>query len=609
MYADQGVLPWSRTKCLSSWILRCLLILSAVFIPLSDGDVHAQDAQPPKHEFRGAWIATYAKLDWPRSTSEIHQKRQMFNLLDYLEAAGVNAVFFQVRSLGDAMYASNYEPWSHFLTGDQERSPTYDPLTFVIEEVHRRGMELHAWINPYRVHNGQSFNVADNHLTVTHPEWTYPAGNYIYLDPGKEHVRSYVTMIVMDIVRHYDVDGIHFDDYFYPYPPNHLTLSNSPDLQTFQRENRGFSSVGDWRRDNINLQIAQISDSLRSFNPALKFGISPFGIWKNGVPSGITGLDAYNVIFADAIDWIQSKTIDYLVPQLYWPFGGEQDYAKLSRWWAGQIEDRHLYIGHALYRTESSYGASEVPNQVAFNRNHPDILGSVFFRARHLFPGLGLGFAQTMRSGLYKYPALTPSMGWKDMTVPPSPSNLTVTEDGRSVLLTWNPPDNTSRLYAVYRVKGTSAPDLHHASLDPRNLIAITGETKLKDDLSSDEDKYWYFVRSVSSNSVESEPSNQVSTALEKEPALVPVSITAYPTVFRDQVRIDYSLQTAQTVTLQMHDTLGRNIATLVERTFKRPGQYTISISSSEHNLSSGLYWLVLSTGNQRITQAIVRTR
>ena len=595
----------TEISALLSWRHLCIPVLAM----LLGGYAHAQDTPAPKHEFRGAWIATYAKLDWPRSISEIHQKNQMTNLLDYLEKAGINAVFFQVRSLGDAMYASRYEPWSHYLTGDQARSPTYDPLKFVIGEAHRRGMELHAWINPYRVHNGQRFNVADNHITVTHPEWTYPAGNYTYLDPGRQDVRSYVSMIVMDIARHYEIDGIHLDDYFYPYPPNHLTLSNSPDIPTFQRENRGFTSVEDWRRDNINLQIAEIADSLRSFNPALKFGISPFGIWKSGIPRGVSGLNAYHVIFADATNWLQEKTIDYLVPQLYWRFGGEQDYAKLARWWAVQSGDRHLYIGHALYRAGTEFSASEVPNQVAFNRNHPDISGSVFFRTMHFLPGFGLGFAQTIRGGLYQYPALPPSMDWKDMAAPPSPLNLTVTKNGNVVSLDWESPDLISRRYAVYRIKSDSAPDPAHASQDARNLIAITGETEFEDNPGSDTDKYWYFVQSVSSNSIESEASNQVSTALGEERLPDQISITTYPTVFRDHIQIEYSLSSAQTVTLQVYDTLGRNITTLISNEFRQSGQHTMSISSSEHLSSSGLYWLVLSTDRQRAAQAIIRTR
>ncbi len=600
-----------------SWFRFCIHVsfLTILLMMLPMRSTHAQDTEPPKYEFRGAWIATVWDLDWPSGfRNEAAQKSRMIRLLDHLEDAGINAVFFQVRSLGDALYESSYEPWSHLLTGVQGRAPSYDPLLFTIEEAHRRGMELHAWINPYRAHRtNASWAVADNHILMTHPEWTYTAGQNAYLDPGRQDVRDYVSVIVMDIARRYNVDGIHFDDYFYPYPPDHLTRSNRPDRQTFEREGRGFTDINEWRRDNINLQVAQIADSLRSFNSDLKFGISPFGIWKNGVPSGIVGLDAYNVIFADATEWIRWKTIDYLVPQLYWAFGGGQDYATLARWWASESEDRHLYTGHALYRVGDPFNAAEIPNQVVLNRNHPDILGSVFFRASYLHPARAFGFAQTIQEGLYKYPSLTPPMDWKDKTPPSAPFNVVAEKDGDSVLLTWEVSGDASRRYTVYRVNSDSKPNAALAGQDTRNLIALTGETRFTDTPNTDEGKQWYFVRSVSDNSIESEASSivasPVATTREVVPAIENLSIAAYPTVFDEQVQVEYSLQTASPVTLQVFDTIGRSVATLVEGEFKRPGSYSFSFSSSEHALSNGIYWIVLSTNHQRVTQAIIRTR
>ena len=600
-------------SCLRFCIYMSFLIILSVMFPVRS--TYAQHMEPPKYEFRGAWIATVRDLDWPSGfRNETAQKSRMIGLLDHLQNAGINAVFFQVRSLGDALYKSSYEPWSHLLTGVQGRAPNYDPLQFTIEEAHRRGMELHAWINPYRAHlTNASWAVANNHILMTHPEWIYTSGRYSWMDPGRQDVRDYVSVIVMDIARRYNVDGIHFDDYFYPYPPDHLTLSNRPDRQTFEREGRGFTDIKDWRRDNINLQVAQIADSLRSFNSDLKFGISPFGIWKTGVPSGIVGLDAYNVIFADATEWIRWKTVDYLVPQLYWAFGGGQDYAKLARWWATESEDRHLYTGHALYKVGAPFNAAEIPNQVALNRNHPDILGSVFFRATHLEPSRAFGFAQTIREGLYKYPSLTPPMDWKDKNPPSAPFNLVAEKNGDSVLLTWEMSGDASRRYTVYRVNSESKPDAALAGQDTRNLIALTGETRFTDTPSTDEGKQWYFVRSVSDNSIESEASSivasPVATAREVAPAIENLSIVAYPTVFDEHVQVEYSLQTASPVTLQVFNTVGRSVATLVEGEFKRPGSYSFSFSPSEHAFSNGVYWIVLSTNHQRVTQAIVRSR
>lgn len=606
-------IDWAGLPRLRFWLSAAFLTTLSVTLQLRG--THAQETESPKYEFRGTWIATVHGLDWPLSfRDEFRQKSRMIRLLDYLQDAGINAVFFQVRSLGDAMYESSYEPWSHLLTGEQGSPPNYDPLLFTIEEAHRRGMELHAWINPYRVHNSGSHNVASDHIMMTRPEWTYVAGELTYLDPGRQAVRSYVTMIVMDIVHKYDVDGIHFDDYFYPYPPDHITLGNSPDRETFQRESRGFTNIFDWRRDNINLQISQIADSLRTFNPDLKFGISPFGIWKSGVPTGIFGLDAYSVIYADAIAWIKAKTIDYLVPQLYWAFGGDQDYAKLSRWWADQIGDRHLYIGHGLYRVGTSFSASEVPNQVVFNRNHPGISGSVFFRASHLHPLQAGRFAQIIRSGLYKYPALPPPMDWKNQTAPSAPFNLIASNEEGSIKLSWDGwGGSTFQRYAVYRVTSDSKPDATLAVQDTRNLITITGETQFRDTSNTDEGKQWYFVQSVGSNSIESQPSDvvqsPVSIGRETDADLVPLSIAAYPTVFDERVQVEYSLQAATPVTLQVFDTIGRDVATLVEGKFMQPGRYAFSLSSSKYALPSGIYWIVLNTNQQRVTQAIIRIR
>ncbi len=593
-----------------SWIQLCLL--AAMLVVMLPG-TQAQIAAPPKHEFRAAWIATVYGLDWPQQgASESQQKRALRQLLDHLQNAGINAVIFQVRSIGDAMYESNYEPWSHYLTGRQGRDPGYDPLAFVIDESHSRGMELHAWFNPYRADNGSSFTPADNHVTVTHPEWTYKAGPLTLLDPGKEEVRNYVVSIIMDVARRYNIDGVHFDDYFYPYPPNQITTQDS---QTFQTESRGFMSLFDWRRDNVNLLIAQVADSLRSFDPAIKFGISPFGIWKKNVPAGISGLDAYSVIFADATAWIRQKTIDYLAPQLYWPFGGAQAYEILAPWWADQIDDRHLYPGHGLYRTEASppFSPMEIPNQVAFNRDYFGIHGSIFFRARHLLPGRGRNFARIMREGLYQYPALTPSMDWKDQVAPAAPLNLVASQDGGTVRLTWDSPGEAPARYATYRVRSELEPDATTAAQDARNLIAITGRTTVTDSPSADAGNYWYFVQSVNSNSVESGPSNivasPVQTGLDSELARPGLSMVIYPTVFKQQTQIEYTLEEPGTVTLQMVDVIGRSSVTLIEGEYKQPGQHALTMTASEYALASGLYWLVLRKDNQQITRAVTLVR
>ncbi|HEX9972655.1 MAG TPA: family 10 glycosylhydrolase, partial [bacterium] len=270
-------------------------------------------------------------LDWPSSPSlnPDRQRSELVSTLDQLRAVGINAIFFQVRPECDAFYQSTYEPWSYFLTGKQGKAPSpfYDPLEFAISEAHKRGMELHAWFNPYRaIREIGSFQIDSTHVTVRHPDWAIQIGNFKFLNPGLPMVREHVTAVIIDVARRYDIDGIHFDDYFYPYPPNNIT---NEDDQTFANYSRGFTGRGDWRRDNVNLFIEMVYDTIQAIKPYVKFGVSPFGIWKNGVPSGITGLDAYSAIYADAVTWFNKQIVDYVAPQLYWAFGGGQDYGKL----------------------------------------------------------------------------------------------------------------------------------------------------------------------------------------------------------------------------------------------------------------------------------------
>ncbi len=587
---------------------------------------------PPKYEFRGAWIATVINLDWPtRSASSSFQQTQLRSIMAGLKAAGINAVFFQVRSEADAMYQSDIEPWSYWLNGRQGRAPNpfYDPLQLAIDEAHRHGIELHAWFNPYRVErNNNNYPNDPKHVSEQHPDWTYLAGSIKWLDPGKAAVRDHILSVIMDVSRRYDIDGVHFDDYFYPYPPNQI---GTQDSQTFAEESRGFTSLFDWRRDNVNLLIAQIADSLRAFDPSIKFGISPFGIWKNGVPPGIVGLDAYNVIYADATAWLQAETVDYIVPQLYWRFAQGvnyrgQDYAKLAPWWAEQINARHLYIGHGLYRadgntytgSQSIFPPNEIPDQVQFNRDYLDILGSVFFRSSNITRFSSGDFVNTMQAGLYKYPALTPPMAWKDQGAPQAPVNLVYEWTGDAeVTLRWDAPISAPARYAIYRVRSSDVPDPAQAATDVSNLLSVTGLTTIKDRPGTSAEAYHYFVQSVSRNSIESVPSNMVmlhgrATASEITPRPATPELVAYPTPFEDHVQVRYILGESETVVLYVIDLLGRTVRMLVDGEVKSPGTHTITWDgngSRGQSLANGPYWLVMDAGGRRATRAVALMR
>lgn len=591
-------------------------------------------AQPAlKHEFRGAWIATVINLDWPGSRGTFvsnQQKAQLTIMLDKLKAAGINAVFFQVRSEADAMYESPYEPWSYWLTGTQGAPPNpfYDPLTFAVEEAHKRGMELHAWFNPYRAVRGSRYTNHSSHVSIQHPEWTLSIGNLTVLNPGLQEVRDRIATVIADVVRRYDIDGVHFDDYFYPYPPNHI---RSQDRETFNGDPRGFRSIGAWRRDNINLFVAQVADSVNAIRPSVKFGISPFGIWKNGVPAGIVGLDAYNVIYGDATAWLEAGTVDYLVPQLYWAFGGGQDYAKLAPWWADRTRetDRHLYTGHGLYRADRAtfsgnlFSTSEVPRQVRFNRARDDIQGSVFFRAKNISVFSSRGFADTLRTNLYHTPALMPPMDWKNLSTPDAPGTLTFARTGADeVELSWTAPASSVpevRRYAVYRVRSPAPPPTAFAVDDPNNLIAVTGETSFTDrpGMLAGADPLHYFVTSVSANSIESAASNVVSldpdpTAVETEQPEVFDLFQSYPNPFRETVAIRFALQQPAMITLRIYDALGREVIGLSEGQWTPEGLHTLHWDGRDaagRSVASGAYYYVLDAGNRRASKGMIRGR
>ena len=432
---------------------KIILLLSLLVFGLSS---FAQTFVP-KREFRGAWIATVTNIDWPtRGASTASQKQALIDLLNGLKAVNVNAVMFQIRPECDALYNSSIEPWSYWLTGFQgvAPSPYYDPLQFAIDETHKRGMELHAWFNPYRAEtNVGNYSTASNHISKKHPEWTFVKDTKRILDPGIPQVRDYVLSVIMDVVRRYDVDGIHFDDYFY------LDGMLSEDAASFASYNPGNMTLANWRRNNVNTLVKMISDSITAVKPFIKWGISPRGIWRPGFPSGITGADNYNQIYCDAMAWLHDKSIDYINPQLYWAFGGGQDYGKLMPWWADSAgaNGRHMYVGHAVYRINNPFNSNELPRQIRLNRTDNFCQGSVLYNTSSTLNNL-LGFTDSLKNTLYKYPALTPIMDWKLNNAPMPPVNLRIEKDlaTSAAKLVWdkgeNDPDgDSSFFYVLYK--------------------------------------------------------------------------------------------------------------------------------------------------------------
>ncbi len=350
---------------------------------LSTFNFQLSTAQIP---FRGAWIATVANIDWPTPEAvgnDSLQQAELIAILDSLHAIGINAVIFQVRPTADALYKSELEPSSHWLTGKQGRDLTYDPLEWAVAQCHKRGMELHAWLNPYRVNiaNMDTSLLAPNHLLRQHPDWFWRYGTQWYFNPALTQTRDWICMVVDDIVCRYDIDAIHMDDYFYPYP---IAGKSLPDGADFRRNPRGFTDIRDWRRDNVNLTVQAISETIRRAKPQVQFGISPFGIYQS---DGST-LSNYSDLYADVLYWVKQGWIDYVIPQLYWAISSTKtDYASLARWWAQAVDGCSLYIGMAPYRLGSKgtwSNGNEIARQMRLNRTIPGISGECFYSTRPL---------------------------------------------------------------------------------------------------------------------------------------------------------------------------------------------------------------------------------
>ena len=341
-------------------------------------------------EFRGAWISSVHNLDWPskKGLPAAAQKAEMVRMLDAAKSLGLTDVFFQVRPEGDALYRSSLEPWSRFLTGTQGKDPGYDPLAFCISEAGKRGIRVHAWFNPYRASVKAGNPLASNHMARRFSPYAYKVGSVVCMDPGSREVQDHVVKVVADVARRYDVAGIHFDDYFYPYP----SVGKLPDGKTYDRYRAGGGtlSLGDWRRDNVNRLIARSSQAAKEARPGIVFGVSPFGIYTKGQPSTVkAGLDQLNEIYADPLKWMRSGWVDYVAPQLYWKDKSDQCFTELLEWWRSpSVNPRRVpvYPGIAAYRmSEQGWPAQEIVKQVGLSRtvgSGPS--GHAFFRMANL---------------------------------------------------------------------------------------------------------------------------------------------------------------------------------------------------------------------------------
>lgn len=453
-------------------LLAGLIICSSI--------IQSRAQMPPKREFRAVWIATVSNIDWPsrKGLSTAEQQQELIQLLNDYQRNGINAVIFQVRPASDAFYPSPYEPWSEYLTGTQGRAPSpyYDPLEFMITETHKRGMEFHAWFNPYRaVVNYRTARTAPNHISILQPQWFVTYGENKYFDPGIPEARNYVTNVIRDVVRRYDIDAVHFDDYFYPY---RIANKDFPDSRSYRMYGRG-KNVDDWRRSNVDTIIQMLNTAIKAEKPWVKFGISPFGVWRSrdkdpdGTPT--TGsLTNYDDLYADVIKWQRLGWIDYLAPQLYWEFGHRLvPFEVLVNWWSDHAYGRHMYIGHAPYRIGSSAGwrsPMEMPRQIQATRALNTIQGSIYYSSK-TFADNPLGFTDSLRNHFYRYPALRPTMPWLDDVAPKAPYFIDAFERTDGLEIRWSDDDTTgqTRQYALYRFDAQQPVNLN----DPTKILAI----------------------------------------------------------------------------------------------------------------------------------------
>jgi len=430
----------------------------------------------PKREFRGAWIQC-VNGQFRGIGTEAMQKTLSYQL-DELQKDGCNVIIFQVRPECDALYESKYEPWSYYLTGQQGVAPRpyWDPLAWMIEQSHKRGMELHAWINPYRAKTKVAHANASNHVVSQHPERCFEYDGLTLLNPALKENRDYICQVVTDILERYDVDGLHIDDYFYPYPTPGIPI---PDNAYFRANSQGFSDIGDWRRNNVNLFIEQLWATIRTVKPWVKFGVSPFGIYRNvkNDPNGsqTNGLQNYDQLYADVLLWVKNGWVDYCVPQIYWEIGNKAaDYAELMNWWNKHCTKTTLVIGEDIERTAKF---NQMEQKMNMHAELPNIQGTVLWYAKAAVDNVG-NYGTQLRNVYWRYPALQPVMKHIDNKAPKKPRKVQVIDiEGQKVLF-WTAPKgegwkDAAAGYAIYRFGPGDKVDIN----DVTKLVTITNDT------------------------------------------------------------------------------------------------------------------------------------
>lgn len=473
----------------------------------------AARAESPKREFRAAWIASVANIDWPSKPGlpAVEQRQEFVRQLNLLQKVGCNAVIVQVRPVSDALYASKIEPWSHYLTGKQGEPPFpyYDPLAFMIEEAHKRNMEFHAWFNPFRALMNSAKNPNPmSHVTHTHKDWIISYGGKSQLDPGIPEARDYVLSVITDVVKRYDIDAVHLDDYFYPYK---VPGKEFADGKSYAKYGHG-TNKEDWRRDNVSRFISLLNTSIKDIKPYVKLGISPFGIWRNKSkdPTGSDtrgGVTNYDDLYADVLLWIEKGWVDYMMPQLYWEHKHRAaPFEVLQPWWYEHCYKRHVYYGLGLYRmTDAKSGPWTTAKELLWQLN--DIRGrcpnsGYSFYSASCFNRIKAPIIDSLQNGFAKYPALVPPMTWLDDEAPATP---VLTASGKTLEWQVKNPTKEQLRYVIYRFGEKEEIDLERND----RIVSIQQETTYKDTDASR--KYKYVVTALDRLWNESAASNVIT--------------------------------------------------------------------------------------------------
>jgi uncharacterized lipoprotein YddW (UPF0748 family) len=421
----------------------------------------SQSLPKPEREFRAVWIATVSNIDFPtkKTLSVEQQKAELLQNLELAKRLKLNAVVFQVRPQCDALYKSDIEPWSEYLTGEMGKAQSFDPLEFIVAEAHRRGILVHAWFNPYRALHPSAKTVSANHISKRHPDLVRTYGKHLWLDPTDKKVQDYSLSVVADVVKRYDVDGVHFDDYFYPYAEKDASGAKIefPDDANWQKykNSGGKLERDDWRRKNVNDFIEAVGREIKRIKPEILYGISPFGIWKPVPEKEIAGLDAYAELYADSRKWLQDGTIDYFAPQLYWETARKgQSFPVLLDWWKSQnAKNRHIWVGIAPYRigANANYTVEEIANQIKLTKQSPETRGAIHFSFKSLRNDMG-GIQKVLGEKVYSKDALIPQTNWIKAAKLLAP-NVKVMRDEKLIRAAWTERGARKAFWFVVSVK------------------------------------------------------------------------------------------------------------------------------------------------------------